>query len=169
METSLRTQYVALLILPILASCSTGGAKGQDRICTEIATFASTVETGHSRAVVLRGGWGGDAPNTLMTHDCLHAGYDPGKALCDYLVPNTSWEFGSYNASRVAQCLDSAERRAFIRRINKHEWPTEMTSSLRLLADKRIQVTVRLEKSGTVPGKLSDLSVLTLSVERGND
>lgn len=169
MRTSFRIETLALLTLPVLASCSTGGMKGQDQICNEIASFAAATEPGQHRSVVLRGGWGGDTPDVLMTHDCQHAGYGPGKALCAYLLPNTSWEFGNYNAKRVARCLDSTERKAFMLRADSYEWPAEITSSLRLLADKSIQVTARLETSPPGAGKVSQLSVLTLSVARNRD
>ena len=65
--------------------------------------------------------------------------------------------------------LDSAERQAFIDRVDNYAWPAEITSSLRLLSDKSILVTARLERSVPVAGKLSDLSVLTLSAARDSD
>jgi hypothetical protein len=157
MDTSMRIRYFSLLILPLVVSCSTGTTKEQDQMCSEIARFASAT-TGESRSVILRGGWGGDTPDALMTHDCQHFGYEPGKSLCAYLVPNTSWEFGQYNAKRAAACLDSPGRKDFIRRMDKDEWPAEITSPLQLLPDKHIQVTVRFESN--------DLSVLTLSAAR---
>jgi hypothetical protein len=158
MEISMRIRYLPLLLLPFAASCSTGTMRSQDQMCAEIAKFASAATTGESHAVTLRGGWGGDTPDVLMTHDCQHSGYEPGKSLCAYLLPNTSWEFGHYNAKRAATCLDSPDRQDFIRRMDKDEWPAAITSSLRLLPDKYIQVTVRFESN--------DLSVLTLSAAR---
>ena len=146
-----------LLLLP-LASCATGAPKEPDAMCAELAKFASAATTGESHSVVLRGGWGGDTPKILMTHDCRDFGYEPGKSLCAYLVPNTSWEFGHYNARRAASCLDSSNRRDFIGRIERYEWPTEITSSLQLLTDKNIQVTIRFEAK--------DLSILTISAAR---
>lgn len=159
----MRIHYLLLLILPLAVACSTGTTREQAQMCTEIASFAAVAASGQSHAVVLRGGWGGDSPSTLMTHDCQHSGYAPGKALCAYLLPNTSWEFGSDNAKRVAQCLDSGERQDFVRRVDNYEWPVEITSPLALLMDKRIQVTVRLERTVPAAAGLSDLSVLTLS------
>lgn len=101
---------LVLLVLPALSSCTLRAASSEDQLCSRIAAFAASVKPGESHSVVLRGGWGGDTPETLMTHDCRHFGYAPGKALCAYLLPNTSWEFGSHNASRAAECLDSADR-----------------------------------------------------------
>ena len=158
METFVRIRCLLLLMVPLAASCSTGAMTGQDKMCAEIAKFASMTVAGESHSVVLRGGWGGDEPNSLMTHDCRYSGYAPGDALCAYLVPNTSWEFGHYNARRAAACLDSSERQDFIRRLDRQELPAQITSSIQLLADKQIQVTVRLEAD--------ELSILTLSAAR---
>ena len=161
MDTSPRVRYLLLLILPLAGSCSIGATRNQGQMCAEIAKFASMARAGESHSVVLRGGWGGDSPNSLMTHDCQDFGYEPGHALCAYLVPNTSWEFGHYNAKTAAICLDSPDRQDFIRRMDNYERPAEITSSLQLLADKDIQVTVRFDAKG--------LSVLTLSAARQSD
>lgn len=166
MFLSLPIRCFAVLILPVATSCALGVVKRQDRMCAEVAAFAAATFPGQRHSVVLRGGWGGDTPNTLLTHDCKHMGYSPGKVLCEYLVPNTSWEFGNYNAKRVAECLDSPGRHEFVRRVDSYEWPAEMTSSLQLLKDKTIQITVRLESGAREPGSLADLSVLTLSAMR---
>ncbi|WP_457098147.1 hypothetical protein [Lysobacter sp. P5_B9] len=95
-----------------------------------------------------------------MTHDCVHSGYEPGKELCDYLLPNTSWEFGKYNAKDAIACLDTAERRKLIRKLDDDEWPIEVTSSMRQLKDKHILVTVSFTTS--------NLSVLILSATRNS-
>ena len=154
----MRIRYLSLVLLSLVASCSTGTMRSQDEMCAEIAKFASAATTGESHAVTLRGGWGGDTADVLMTHDCKHSGYEAGKSLCTYLLPNTSWEFGHYNAKRAATCLDSPDRQDFIRRMDKDEWPAAITSSVRLLPDKHVQVTVRFDSN--------DLSTLTLSAAR---
>lgn len=164
----MRILYLFYFLLPLTSSCSTGTTKVADLMCVQLAAFAETVEPGQSHSVVLRGGWGGDTQDTLMTHDCKHAGYEPAQVLCEYLVPNTSWEFGSYNAKRAATCLDSADRKDFIRRVEKYELPAEITSSLRALTDKTVQVSVRLEFTRPSGSRVAELSVLTLSVTRGN-
>jgi len=158
MATYLRTRYLIFVLLPLAGSCSIGTPRESDQMCAEISRFASTIKAGESHSVVLRGGWGGDMPNILMTHDCQAFGYGPGNALCAYLVPNTSWEFGQNNAKRAAECLDSSSRQDFIRRLDKYEWPAEIASPLRTSADKDVQVTVSFETK--------ELSILTLSAAR---
>jgi hypothetical protein len=36
---------------------------------------------------------------------CEHNGYEPGKALCAYLLENTSTEFAGINARRALRCM----------------------------------------------------------------
>lgn len=155
---SMQRPILLLGVLPLVVSCAFGSHNRSDSMCDQIARFAESAQIGVAHSVTLRGGWGGDTPNILMTHDCEHSGYDPGKQLCDYLVPNTSWEFGQYNARSAVACLDSPERRSVIRKLNQDEWPIEITSSMRILKDKRIIVTVRFSTS--------NLSVLTLTATR---
>jgi hypothetical protein len=59
----------------------------------------------------LRGGWGREAPDILVPQACTHGGEDGGKALCAYLLENTTWEFGQLNAKRAVRCLDDSGRR----------------------------------------------------------
>jgi len=159
----MRIRQFLIIFMPLVVSCATHTNSSQDQMCAQLATFASMTKPGESHSITLRGGWGGDTPNTLMTHDCNHSGYEPGKTFCAYLVPNTSWEFGNYNARRAAACLDSSTRYEFIRRMDKYDIPAEITSSMQMLTDKNILVTVRLEAQPPSTKNLSDLSVLTLT------
>ena len=143
-----------------VASCASAGPRHSDSMCNAIAHFAESAKVSVTRSVTLRGGWGGDTPDLIMTHDCVHSGYEPGKQLCDYLLPNTSWEFGQYNAEVAIACLDSAERRKLIRKLEQDEWPIKVTSSMQQLKDKHILVTVSFSTS--------NLSVLILSATRSS-
>lgn len=134
-------------------------------MCAQLAAFAATTQSGQRHEVVLRGGWGGDTADVLKTHDCRHSGDAPGQALCAYLMPNTSWEFGHYNAKRAAACLDSASRKDFMTRLDRGEVPVEITSSLQMLSNKRILLTVRLAAAPPSASAVSGLSVLTLLAE----
>lgn len=160
-------RFLYAYALPLAISCSFAQAKDVDQMCSEIASFAASVELGETHLVTLRGGWGGDHPNALMTHDCSNSGYGPGDALCRYLVPNTSWEFGYRNAMRAAACLDTRHRARFVaeleRDVGKFQegvTPREMTSSVRQLRDKTIHVTIRYYSLS------SNLSALDISATR---
>lgn len=159
MEAS-RIKYAMLCVLPLtVMACTLGTPRKADRLCEELAVFASSAVTEVSPPVVLRGGWGG-GPDTLMTHDCTHHNSDSGKTLCAYLLPNSSWEFGSGNAINVAACMDSSDRFGFIKKVENDEWPAEISSPLRLLSDKSISLSARIAADGR------GLSILTLSAAR---
>jgi hypothetical protein len=150
-----QTVLVALLAAAIPGIAASEEAP--DLMCVEIASFASAVEPGTTHLVLLRGGWGGDTPNILMTHDCQDFGFEPGNKLCAYLVQNTSWEFGQYNARRAAECLDTPQRERFVRQLAEYRWPAEVTGQL-LGASDGTRITIHFEAP--------KLSQLTLSVSR---
>ena len=149
------------LSVAALAGCSTAAMKREDSICAELATFAQATAIGETHQVVLRGGWGGDAPGVLMTHDCTHSGYEPGAALCAYLVPNTSWEFGSRNAERAAACLVSTEPGQF-EDASRAGNALSVSGRLKSLPNEPVVVGLRLERQSPTSG----LSVLTVSASR---
>lgn len=164
-KTFVRHVCFLVPILALATSCATDPERATDQMCAQLAAFAAATQPGQRHEVVLRGGWGGDTANVLKTHDCRHSGYAPAQALCAYLLPNTSWEFGHYNAKEAAACLDSAGRKDVMTRLDKGEVPVEITSSLQLLSDKRILLTVRLAAARPSASTASYLSVLTLSAE----
>jgi hypothetical protein len=105
------------LLLAVLCLCGCTSVKdsaaNNDVICSELAKFAGTDQLPQS--VILRGGWGGDTPGTLRTHDCKPQGGAEAKEFCSYLAENTSWEFGRYTVDRVAACfLEPRARRAVL-------------------------------------------------------
>ena len=158
---ALPIRLFVFLVLPMLASCASVESRGSDQLCAEIARFAGNAKAEVIQSVTLIGGWGGEEPNTLMTHECRHLGYEPGKVLCAYLVPNTSWEFGRYNARDAAACMDSQERKHFSAQLEQGVSPVEITSTIRQLTDKNIQVTLRFYHTGG-----HELSALDISATR---
>ncbi|MGH8028484.1 MAG: hypothetical protein ACREO3_00970, partial [Arenimonas sp.] len=141
------------------ASCSHVASRDPDRMCPEISRFALASKQGTVRSVSLSGGWGGEA-GALMTNKCIYSGYPPGKVLCEYLMPNTSWEFGERNAMRAVTCLDAKERHDVRRKLEAGAAAFKLTSSLQEVADKSVQVTVEF---GHDP---HGLTVLTLAATR---
>lgn len=156
----------ATLFVTFGVSVGSAWATPKDAICSNLAAFASASVTGESRSVVLRGGWGGDTKDTIMTHECRHLGYEPGKKLCAYLLPNSSWEFGVHNAERAAACLDSEDRKRFLEELSSDKSPAEITSPLKLLKDKQVLVTLRFEPPTATARPPSSISTLTISVAR---
>jgi len=153
---------VLFFVLPTVPSCAITGTKVVDGMCPEIIRFAASTQPGDTSAVTLRGGWGGDDGNTLMTHDCRHSGDDSSRALCAYLGPNTSWEFGERNARRAIACLDSGNANEALARLERGDEPVEITSTLRGAEDQGVLVTVRFN----YPKPPGTLTVLEISATR---
>ena len=149
-----RLFFVALGTVLALTGCASIG-RSRDALCANLRQFASTVQPGQTRSVTLRGGWGGDRPETLMTHSCEHSGHEPGKLFCAYLVPNTSWEFGQYNAKRAAACLTAPDKEQFLAALEQFENPAELQGTLAAIAaGSAAGVRLRLE-----PGRISKLTI----------
>lgn len=163
MEVSGHVTAIFLGTLSLSAFLLPTAAKARDNMCSNIAEFAASSESGQSHSIVLRGGWGGDTKETLMTHECLYSGFAPGKKLCAYLLPHSSWEFGQHNAERAVACLDSGDRKEFLDQLNSKHPDAEITSSLRLLKDPDVRVTLHYEQPGG-----ASISVLTIFVIRND-
>jgi hypothetical protein len=158
--------FQTFLLIALGLSVGSALATPKDAICSNLAAFASASVAEESHPIVLRGGWGGDAEDTIMTHECRHSGYEPGKKLCAYLLPNSSWEFGAHNAERAAACLDSMDSKRFLDELSSGTSPTEITSSLKLLKDKQVLVTLRFEPPLATAKPPSGISTLTISAVR---
>jgi hypothetical protein len=105
---------VATVAAFLAVGCASVPTDADDPICTELSRFANASTGQFPRAVVLRGGWGGDLPGTLMTHECKPQGGGSAEEFCSYLASNTSWEFGRYTVERVAACFRESESRRSI-------------------------------------------------------
>ena len=141
-----------------LAGCATLGTR-PDPLCQHLREFAASVPAGETRAISLRGGWGGDSQQTLMTHSCEHGNYPPGKSFCEYLVPNTSWEFGQYNARRAVMCVESSDKKPFIESLDELQGPAELRGTLAGAGIEAPMVLLRYEPT--------EISKLTISVAGG--
>ncbi len=158
--------FQSSLFVALVLSSAAASATPQDEICSKLAAFAAASVAAEPHSVVLRGGWGGETKDAIMTHECRHSGYEPGKLFCAYLLPNSSWEFGAHNAERAAACLDSDDRKQFIQELSSYKSPVEITSSLKALKDKRVLVTLRFEPPSTTARPPSNISTLTITAAR---
>jgi hypothetical protein len=94
-----------------LIGCASIGEEPDD-MCAEIAAFANASGDRTKRSVRLATDWGGvytpkqDPDEFVMAaKDCAHDGYEAGKALCAYLLKNTSTEFPGINHRRALACI----------------------------------------------------------------
>jgi hypothetical protein len=106
------TRIVALLALCLAVyACATFPPQA-DELCGELATYANTRPGGTPRVVRLMTDWGGfylksdnPAEELMFAKSCYHGSDDASKALCAYLMANTSTEFASTNYRRALRCL----------------------------------------------------------------
>ena len=155
-----RRLVTAALVPMMVTACVTAPAK-RDALCQQLQQFAASVPNGQTRTVMLRGGWGGDSPDALMTHFCDASGYEPGKIFCAYLVEHTWWEFGKYNARRAAVCLESADQANFLASLDEQRATMELQGHLADKSTSGPTVMLRFEPS--------EISQLTISVSGGGN
>jgi hypothetical protein len=81
-----------------------------DELCRQIAQFANDSPTSTPRTVRLTTDWGGvfSRSDVIAEKACLHDTDKPGKALCAYLLENTSTEFATVNYRRALACIGKA-------------------------------------------------------------
>jgi hypothetical protein len=97
-------------ILMVLSACA-GTKREIDGMCPAIVAFADAADSSlHS--VRLTTDWGGvytksEDPGELIlaAKECHHDGFEPGRALCGYLLEETSTEFPAANYRRALRCL----------------------------------------------------------------
>jgi hypothetical protein len=81
-------------------------------MCPAIAAFANASDA-IVHSVRLTTDWGGvytksEDPDewVMAAKSCEHGGFKPGKALCGYLLEETSTEFPAINYRRALRCLN---------------------------------------------------------------
>lgn len=82
-----------------------------DALCAEIVKFANATEDDALHEVELRTDWSfRQVDNRIFmgSKECDHQEYAPGKALCHYLLRNTSTEFSIINFKRALACLENS-------------------------------------------------------------
>jgi hypothetical protein len=99
-----------VLVLPMAISlttaCSTIATR-YDTICSEVATFANSVDSQDAHSVLLttgRDGASGAGPSASSERNCAYASYEPGRRLCGYLETHTSTEALYSSFRRLLVC-----------------------------------------------------------------
>jgi len=93
-------------LVALQCSCATTTTES-DELCRQIARFANYSPTGAPRTVRLTTDWGGvfSSTNVMAEKACLHGADKAGKALCAYLLNDTSTEFAAVNYRRALTCI----------------------------------------------------------------
>ncbi len=107
-----RCSICALLALAALVS--TSSAISAEDMCRPLKAFLASVQPDQTRAISFRTIWGGnfrdDPEEAFFAKRCEHGGYEPGKAVCDYLMNFGAVEFSGNNAQSVITCISPNTR-----------------------------------------------------------
>ena len=95
--------YPIVLLTLLVTGCATA-PRAPDAMCPAIREFAAAQKDSEPHTVELQTEWGGGA-DILWTKHCDYGEYSPGKALCDYLMANSSVEFPQDNLGRALRCI----------------------------------------------------------------
>jgi hypothetical protein len=103
---------VLVVALALLFSSCTTPPRERDDLCDELARFANAPSSVERHPVRLKTDWRGgylksDEPGEelIAAKSCERGSDEPGKALCAYLIENSSSEFATINYRRVLECL----------------------------------------------------------------
>jgi hypothetical protein len=87
----------------------------KDPLCAPLKAFAASVEPNERQEFAFHTMWGGpfkDDPSAQVIYQkrCFHNGFEPGKAVCSYLLKHGNIEFSEIDAKRALECLSPATR-----------------------------------------------------------
>lgn len=102
---------VAVLSIALLSGCASLSPR-RDPLCSEVATFANSVDDNDAHTVELLTDWGGvfsPEQDVVFEKRCQHDQDAASKRLCGYLLENTSTEFATVNFRRALSCLGKSE------------------------------------------------------------
>ncbi|HKU91120.1 MAG TPA: hypothetical protein VJP84_15105 [Steroidobacteraceae bacterium] len=101
-------------ILGFIASAVSLSAAAGDRLCDPLQAFLGSVAAGETRElkfhVIVGGNFKGREAPAYGARRCDYGDYEPGKALCTYLMAYGSVESPGYNAKQVIGCLSPKTR-----------------------------------------------------------
>jgi hypothetical protein len=106
-----RTFSAALAISGVIASSLCSAADG---LCKPLTDFITSVRPNETRVLKFHTSWGSNFHDSnepaLAAKRCDHGGYEPAKAVCDYLMEHGATEFSGNNAKSAIGCLSTKTR-----------------------------------------------------------
>lgn len=102
--------------LGVVALAANIPAAAEDGLCKSLRQFIASVKPDETHILKFRTSWGSnfkdEAEQALSAKRCDHGGYDPAKAVCDYLMEHGATEFPGNNAKSAVSCLSKQTRLA---------------------------------------------------------
>jgi hypothetical protein len=90
----------AFLVTTVLSGCTVGRSYEREGMCNALRVFADSIQDSAAHSVTLRTVWGVEGTKT-----CERVDEPPERALCAYLIDNTSWEFMAANVAAALRCV----------------------------------------------------------------
>jgi hypothetical protein len=106
----------------VIALSANFPAAAEDGLCKSLRSFIASVKPNETHVLRFRTSWGSnfndEAEPAISAKRCEHGGYDPAKAVCDYLMAHGATEFSGNNAKSAVSCLSKHTRLAAGMQIN---------------------------------------------------
>jgi hypothetical protein len=151
------SRILAMSMGLILAGCAT---TKRDEMCPAIRAFAFASNDATAKSISLETRWGffpdeeDPTQNVIAQKRCESGEFEPGRALCDYLLKNASTEFAGVNYSRALRCVGIH----FDANVNWDEQERTVVHS-RFVAGHLVNLTFK-------PGASVSFPVMTISASR---
>lgn len=108
------TTRVSPWILGVFACVTSLSAQAGDELCDTLQAFVGSVGVGQARElkfhVIVGSNFKDREGPAYGARRCDYAAYEPGKALCAYLMANSSIESPGANAKLVIACISPKTR-----------------------------------------------------------
>ena len=100
--------FTGIFLITIFLSQAAIGE--DDNLCRHLTRFAQSVAVNETAVIELHTSWGAnfkdDPEEALTAKRCIHNNFPAGKAVCKYLMKNSSTEFSGINFKNILLCLD---------------------------------------------------------------
>jgi hypothetical protein len=89
-------------------------AAAEDGLCKPLKSFIASVKPDETRVLKFHTSWGSnfkdDEEPAIAAKRCDHGGYEPAKAVCEFLMEHGATEFSGNNAKAAIACLAGQTR-----------------------------------------------------------
>ena len=103
-----------VLVLGAIVLFASHPAAAKDGLCKPLKDFIASVKPDETRVLKFHTSWGSnfkdDEEPAIYAKRCDHGGYEPAKAVCDYLMEYGATEFSGNNAKAAISCLSAQTR-----------------------------------------------------------
>ena len=113
MSGQMKRPLAIVLAVAALGHLQEAACAPKDPLCAPLRAFAASVQPKERQEFAFHTMWGGpfkDDPSAQVLYEarCIHNSFEPGKAVCSYLMKHGQIEFSDIDAKRALECLSPA-------------------------------------------------------------